>query len=54
MWRPPQSDLWIAGIPTQATGWICPGVIVALMILSDAGTISFGGLKLEMLRAARS
>jgi hypothetical protein len=42
--------LWIAGIPTQATGWICPGAIVALLILPDAGTISFGGLKLEMLR----
>jgi hypothetical protein len=42
--------LWVAGIPTQATGWICPGAIVALLILPDAGAISFGGLKLEMLR----
>jgi hypothetical protein len=42
--------LWIAGIPAQATGWICPGAIVALLILPDAGTISFGGLKLEMLK----
>ena len=42
--------LWIAGMPTHASGWICPGAIVALMILPDAGTLSFGGLKLEMLR----
>jgi hypothetical protein len=46
--------LWIAGIPAHATGWICPGAIVALMILPDAGTLSFGGLKLEMLRQNRA
>lgn len=42
--------LWATGIPSHPAGWICPGAIVALMILPDAGTISFGGLKLELLR----
>jgi hypothetical protein len=39
---------WIAGIPATPGGWVCPGVIAALLILPDAGSITFGGMKVEM------
>jgi hypothetical protein len=39
---------WIAGIPANPGGWVCPGVIAALLILPDAGSITFGGMKVEM------
>ena len=42
---------WIAGIPAGLAGWICPSVIAGLLILPDAGSISFGTMKVEMRQA---
>jgi hypothetical protein len=39
---------WIAGIPANPAGWVCPGVVAGLLILPDAGSITFGGMKVEM------
>ena len=44
---------WIAGIPAHPGGWICPGVIAGLLILPDAGSITFGGMKIEMRQARK-
>jgi hypothetical protein len=45
LWR------WAAGLPSDFTGWVPVLVISLLLLLPDADSVAFAGVKLEMRRA---
>jgi hypothetical protein len=45
LWR------WAAGAPSGFSGWLPVVIIAVLLLLPDADSVAFGGVKLEMRRA---
>jgi hypothetical protein len=44
LWR------WAAGVPSDFTGWLPALIVVLLLLLPDADSVAFGGVKLDMRR----
>jgi hypothetical protein len=42
---------WVAGLPSGFAGWVPVLILSVLLLLPDADSIAFGGVKLEMRRA---
>jgi hypothetical protein len=45
LWR------WAAGLPSGFTGWVPVLIVSVLLLLPDADSVAFAGVKLEMRRA---